>query len=86
MVHPVLEEAWMSVVEPGFAILIESCTDTERNVYELQCARDLSTSPATKCLIIDMAKGLEIRRETGVTVWHVLNAVGRCGRSLLPST
>ncbi|ORY42720.1 hypothetical protein BCR35DRAFT_285467 [Leucosporidium creatinivorum] len=83
-VHPVLEDAWMSVVESDFAILLDSERDIERNVYELECAMDFATSPASKCLIIDMGKGLEIRREVGVTVWHVLKAVSKMWKEPAP--
>ncbi|ORY42712.1 hypothetical protein BCR35DRAFT_336383 [Leucosporidium creatinivorum] len=73
--HPVLEATDMTSIRAEDGWLTRD-HHAEHNVYELQCREEFATYPSTKCLIINMAKGLKIEEETGVTVEDVWRAVG----------
>lgn len=83
-VHPLLEDTFMTIIGSDDAPLVSFRTDKEFNAHKLHCTEEFATSPATECLIIDMAKGLKLKKATGVTVKHVLGAVGKMWEEAVP--
>jgi hypothetical protein len=74
----------MTVVDSKEAPVIGDRTDTEYNAHKLHCTQDFATSPSTKCLIIYIAKGLKLKKETGVTAKDALKAVGKMWEEPVP--
>lgn len=66
----------MTLIGAESGILVNYETDTDFDPHKLDCTKELATYPTTKCLRIIMGKGLKLKKESGVTVKDVLQAVG----------